>query len=112
MLEDTGTKSLKYIYDFGDNWEHTVKVEAIAAPELQNAYPRLVNAQRRCPPEDVGGPWGLVDLKATANVSHERHAEMIAGRGRDREPTEQTCRDKRVAWQFLRDIVGKLVEGN
>jgi hypothetical protein len=26
VLEDTGVKTLKYLYDFGDGWEHTVKV--------------------------------------------------------------------------------------
>ena len=46
-------------------------------------------------------------------VDEQRLADAFALMGgRDREPTEQTCRDKRVAWRFLRDIVGKLVEGN
>ena len=56
VLEDAGTKTLKYLYDFGDGWEHTVKVERItdAIPGL--AYPVLINATGRCPPEDVGGP--------------------------------------------------------
>ena len=35
----------------------------------------------------MGGPWGYAEyLKATADVGHERHAEMIAGRGRDLAP--------------------------
>jgi len=33
VLEDVGTKTLKYLSDFGYGWEHTVKVERIAAPE-------------------------------------------------------------------------------
>src|ERR1700712_3310181 len=59
VLEDVGTKTIKYLYDFGDGWEHTVKVERVtdAVPGL--AYPVLIDAVGRCPPEDVGGPWGL-----------------------------------------------------
>ena len=36
VVEDTGAKTLKYLYDFGDGWEHTVKIERIteAVPGL------------------------------------------------------------------------------
>jgi len=77
VLEDAGTKTVKYLYDFGDGWEHTVKVERItdAVPGL--AYPVLINAVGRCPPEDVGGPWGYAEfLGALADPAHENHAEM------------------------------------
>ena len=73
-----------YLYDFGDGWQHTVKVEGIAATELWKTYPRLLTAQRRCPPEDVGGPWGYAKyLEAMGDANHERHEEMIAWRGPD-----------------------------
>jgi len=77
VLEDAGTKTVKYLYDFGDGWEHTVKVERItdAVPGL--AYPILIDAAGRCPPEDVGGSWGYAEfLDALADPAHENHAEM------------------------------------
>ena len=57
-LEDVGIKTLRYLYDFGDGWEHTIKVERLIEPELGVLYPRLIEASGRCPPEDIGGPWG------------------------------------------------------
>jgi hypothetical protein len=53
-----GTKTLKYLYDFGDGWEHTIKIERLTDPEPGTFYPRLIEAKGRCPPEDIGGPWG------------------------------------------------------
>ena len=60
MLEDVGTKTLKYLYDFGDGWEHTVKIDRIHEAVPGIAYPLLIAAVGRCPPEDVGGPWGMM----------------------------------------------------
>jgi len=77
VLEAAGTKTLRYLYDFGDGWEHTIKIERVADPEPDVAYPRLIEAAGRCPPEDVGGPWGYADLiEALEDPDHERHAEM------------------------------------
>ena len=37
----------------------------------------VVEATGRCPPEDVGGPWGYADLlQAIDNPKQERHAEL------------------------------------
>ena len=51
------------------------------------AYPRLVEAAGRCPPEDVGGPWGYADLlQAIDDPKHERHAELKDWIGDDFDP--------------------------
>jgi len=82
VLEATGARSLKYLYDFGDGWEHTVRTDKIIEPEPGADYPRLVDAKGRCPPEDVGGPWGYEEyLEAIADPRHERHEEMVQWRG-------------------------------
>ena len=77
VIEDTSAKTLKYLYDFGDGWEHTVKIERIADAVPGRQYPILIDATGRCPPEDVGGPWGYSDLlKILADPRHERYTEM------------------------------------
>ncbi len=66
-----------YLYDFGDSWEHDVVVEEILQAEKGTRYPRCLDGQRACPPEDVGGVWGYADfLKAIHNPRNPEHAEM------------------------------------
>ena len=57
-LLSAANKRILYIYDMGDDWQHRLD---IVRPEADNAiaYPRLIKAQGRCPPEDVGGAPGF-----------------------------------------------------
>ena len=78
LLNQGGRKAFTYTYDFGDSWDHSIKVEAIAEAVAGLAYPRLLAAKGACPPEDIGGPWGYAEyLKAIADPNHQNHAEMI-----------------------------------
>ncbi len=87
LVDSTGAKTFKYLYDFGDGWEHKVKIEKVCEPTSGVACPRLIDAAGRCPPEDVGGPWGYAEyLEAMADPNHERHAEMVEWRGPDFDP--------------------------
>ncbi len=84
-LEDA--KTLRYLYDFGDGWEHTIKVERLIDAEPGLIYPRLIEATGRCPPEDVGGPWGYPEfLDAIHDPKHGRHAEFSEWIGDDFDP--------------------------
>ena len=47
-----------YWYDFGDDWMHTIKVEAISEPESGKHYPVCLDGAQACPPEDCGGLYG------------------------------------------------------
>jgi len=68
-----------YLYDFGDSWEHDVVVEEILQAEKGTRYPRCLDGQRACPPEDVGGVGGYADfVKAIRSPRHPEHAEMLA----------------------------------
>ena len=45
-----------YEYDFGDFWEHSVRLEARLPAKEGKSYPYCIGGQRRAPPEDSGGP--------------------------------------------------------
>ena len=62
VLAEPRFKVLRYNYDFGDDWHHTIKVERRFAPEMWDEYPKLIDAKGRCPPEDSGGAWGYAEL--------------------------------------------------
>ena len=88
MVADIGTNKFAYIYDFGDNWSHTVKIvkPMLAAPGV--AYPLLIDAVGRCPLEDSGGPWGYMEMcDALRDPAHPRHAEVMQWPGSEFDPT-------------------------
>ena len=60
MLNDVGGKTIKYLYDFGDGWEHSIKIERIFPDVPGLDQPFLLEATGRCPPEDIGGPGGYM----------------------------------------------------
>jgi hypothetical protein len=47
-----------YDYDFGDSWDHELRVEKVLPYEAGKRYPVCLTSKRACPPEDYGGIWG------------------------------------------------------
>jgi len=43
-----------YEYDFGDNWQHDMRVEQIVAADRQCIYPICIGGKRAAPPEECG----------------------------------------------------------
>ena len=62
-----------YLYDFGDSWEHQVRVEQWLPTERGMTYPHCLDGERHCPPEDCGGIWGYEELLTVLN--DKRHPE-------------------------------------
>ncbi|GAB94980.1 hypothetical protein BJY21_001738 [Kineosphaera limosa] len=56
---------LIYEYDFGDSWEHTIRVEKVLPRGEGDPRARCVAGRRAGPPEDVGGIWRYNDLVAS-----------------------------------------------
>lgn len=66
-----------YFYDFGDGWEHEVKLEKIGKAETGVLYPRCTKTKGNCPFEDSGGPWGWEDkLQILKNPKHEEYDDI------------------------------------
>jgi Plasmid pRiA4b ORF-3-like protein len=59
IIEDLGTKSMKYLYDFDDDWEHTIKIgtdnRAASGPRL----PATTRGPRPLPAGRLRRPLGL-----------------------------------------------------
>ena len=69
--------SFEYEYDFGDGWEHDVRVEKVTTV-ARAVKPRCVAGARACPPEDCGGTGGYENLlEALADPKHDEHDEMV-----------------------------------
>lgn len=77
----------EYTYDFGDSWEHTVKLEKIVPKEADTTYPRCIGGKWACPPEDCGGVWGYEEmLDIIKDKTHEEYEEAIEWLGDDFDP--------------------------
>ncbi len=69
VLKKPGDR-LYYDYDFGDGWDHVVKLEKIMPLDQSHPPAHLLAGRRACPPEDVGGPYSyqrVVDWLAAPN---------------------------------------------
>jgi hypothetical protein len=100
-----GNPTATYEYDFGDGWEHTVRLEKILPRAKDAIYPALVKGKRACPPEDVGGPPGYERfLEIIKDPSHPDHNMMMewSGEGFDPEyfdPDDVEFDDPRERWE-------------
>jgi len=66
-----------YLYDFGDGWEHEVRLEG--AQELPEIFERkLLDGERAFPPEDCGGISGYEECVALTRAEKLTKAEQRA----------------------------------
>jgi Plasmid pRiA4b ORF-3-like protein len=76
LLEKEKDKMI-YNYDYGDGWEHEIILEKILEAEEGVEYPICTGGQRRCPPDDCGGPWGYQRLLDVLNDPEHGDYEMM-----------------------------------
>ncbi len=70
-------KSITFEYDFGDGWDHEVKLSSVAEyKEDEERKLCFIKGERACPPEDCGGIWGYEELLEL--VAAKREGKMIS----------------------------------
>jgi hypothetical protein len=69
--------TLVYVYDLGDDWRHDVVLEKILPSQDAETKPVCLGGERRCPPEDVGGPHGYEEfLQVIFEPGHEEFSHF------------------------------------
>ena len=72
-----GGSTFTWVYDYGDNWQHKIKVEREVDMGTPLDSAMCITGQGACPPEDVGGVPGYEHfLQAIADPSHPEHTEL------------------------------------
>jgi hypothetical protein len=75
--------SISYVYDFADNWEHSIILEKIIDAKEPLPHLLCVGGKRNCPPEDCGGVGGYQEmlevLKTPDTTEYKELIEWIGG---------------------------------
>nr|CRH06046.1 conserved protein of unknown function;putative plasmid pRiA4b ORF-3 family protein [Candidatus Magnetococcus massalia] len=82
-----GIKKFRYVYDFGDNWQHNIQIEKSEPMDPDFPLPKLVTGRRSCPPEDIGGTWGYAEfLEALKNPDFPHRENFLEMAEEDFDP--------------------------
>jgi hypothetical protein len=85
VLQRVGDQ-LHWIYDYGDDWHHRIRVEALV--EYPGNRIHCTGGRNAAPPEDCGGPMGYqLLLDALADPGHPEHDELREWLGAPFDPT-------------------------
>jgi Plasmid pRiA4b ORF-3-like protein len=77
VLAEPGDK-LFYDYDFGDGWQHTIRLEAILRRPSSAPRAVCIAGRRDGPPEDCGGAGAYELITAATDPGHPHHADAVA----------------------------------
>jgi len=91
----------RYEYDFGDCWQHEVRVEARLALDDKGTCPCCIGGKRRAPPEGCGGPLAFM-TRRNAVPSHVE--DLLEDIQDDLDAKDiEAIRDRGVDIEALRD---------
>lgn len=73
-------QKIVYIYDFGDDWQHTI--ELLEITQDKTIKPVCLAGKGTCPPEDCGGIGGYYNMVDAINdPSHPHHKNILEWMG-------------------------------
>ena len=103
----SGTTDFLYVYDFGDNWEHRIVVENISIAEADKEYPQLLGGERRCPPEDCGGPPGYFEFIENIFNKGSKRTEALQWYGGPYNPDDIDEKQIEIALRRIANRAGR-----
>jgi hypothetical protein len=96
--------SFEYVYDFGDEWHHTVTVQRIVPADKKMKYPLCLAGSGACPPEDCGGIYTYNQLAfALRHPDSDDYDEALEWLG---ESADHKAFDARAATRVMRRCAG------
>ncbi len=93
---------LRYVYDLGDYWEHTIVVERIGRLAPNTNYPRCLTGARVAPPEDCGGPENYMAMLRRRQSQLTRQSRLSRQTGQPRK-SARTATSQRTARSMARN---------
>lgn len=98
-------RSINYIYDFGDYWEHEIILENVT--RRKERFPFYLGGEGERPPEDVGGRGAFeAYLEIIADEHHPEYESTVewAYHQRERERTDSEITEdlRRSIYRYLR----------
>jgi len=98
-------QTFSYEYDFGDSWQHEVKVEKILPYDPSVALPVCLAGARACPPEDCGSYPGYANVLRVLQKPdpHREGIDWIRTKdGQLRHPLQHRCYES--AFKFRQSV--------
>ncbi|MBP3701453.1 MAG: plasmid pRiA4b ORF-3 family protein [Lachnospiraceae bacterium] len=90
--------TFRYIYDFGDDWTHVIKVEKIV--EYDKRYPTVIKSKGPNMLEDCGGIWGFEEMREEAPAFDREQVNALLS-SRDLPLVESSARDRLPRWDEM-----------
>ncbi len=102
LFEDL-KQTVSYLYDFGDSWEHGIKlIDTHAERGVFGQLPACLGGAHAGPPEDSGGVWGYrekLEIMRNPDPNDEWHQDVMAwigGTQFDPEAFDIAARNRRI----------------